>query len=66
MALVVADCARRSGVGKRLVRSLEKLARDAGCVKMEVTSGAHREGAHAFYGELGYIEEPKRFVKVLH
>lgn len=65
MALVVTDRARRSGVGRRLMRSLEKLARNAGCVKMEVTSGAHREGAHSFYESLGYFEEPKRFVKVL-
>jgi len=65
MALVVTDHARRSGVGRSLMRSLERLARDAGCVKMEVTSGAHREGAHAFYESLGYLQEPKRFVKVL-
>jgi len=65
MALVVTNHARRSGVGRRLMRSLEKLARNAGCVKMEVTSGAHREGAHAFYESLGYLQEPKRFVKVL-
>lgn len=65
MALVVAEHIRRSGVGKKLVLLLEKQARNAGCVKMEVTSGAHREGAHVFYGELGYLEEQKRFVKVL-
>jgi N-acetylglutamate synthase-like GNAT family acetyltransferase len=65
MALVVTDDARRSGVGKMLMSSLEVLARNAGCVKLEVTSGAGRHGAHAFYHRLGYTEEPKRFVKTL-
>lgn len=65
MALVVTDDVRRSGVGKMLVRSLEALARNAGCVKLEVTSGAGRRGAHGFYRRLGFGEEPKRFVKML-
>jgi N-acetylglutamate synthase-like GNAT family acetyltransferase len=65
MALVVTDDLRQAGVGTRLMRSLEALARRAGCVKMEVTSGAQRHGAHEFYQKLGYVEEPKRFVKML-
>ncbi|KPL19643.1 MAG: hypothetical protein AMJ92_02175 [candidate division Zixibacteria bacterium SM23_81] len=65
MAIVVNKEARQAGVGTKLMSSVEKLARDAGCVKMEVTSGIQRDWAHAFYRKLGYIEEPKRFVKVL-
>jgi N-acetylglutamate synthase-like GNAT family acetyltransferase len=65
MAIVVNEEARQAGVGTKLMSSLEELARDTGCVKMEVTSGIQRDWAHAFYRKLGYIEEPKRFVKVL-
>ncbi len=65
MAIVVRDSHRRSGVGRKLMTSLEALARGAGCIKMELTSGVHRDGAHAFYENLGYVEKPRRFVKVL-
>jgi N-acetylglutamate synthase-like GNAT family acetyltransferase len=65
MAIVVNEEARQASVGTELMHSAEKLARDAGCVKMEVTSGSQRDWAHAFYQKLGYIEEPKRFVKAL-
>ena len=42
---------------------LESIAHDAGCTKMELTSGSHRKGAHKFYKNLGYTEKPKRFFK---
>lgn len=45
---------------------LETMAQRAGCVKMEITSGSHRNDAHEFYGILGYVERPRRFVKDLH
>jgi GNAT superfamily N-acetyltransferase len=50
MALVVADGARGSGVGRALV---------------EVTSAAHRAEAHAFYEHLGFEDKPHRFIKQL-
>jgi len=65
MAIVVRDSHRRSGVGRLLLNTIEAVAREAGCTKMEITSGVHRDGAHAFYESLGYIEKPRRFVKVL-
>ena len=54
MAIVVNEETRQAGVGTKLMSSLEELARDAGCVKMEVTSGIQRDWAHAFYQKLGY------------
>jgi GNAT superfamily N-acetyltransferase len=65
MALAVAEGSRRQGIGRRLMAAVERRARECGCVKMEVSSGVHRPGAHAFYRKLGYNEEPKRFVKML-
>jgi N-acetylglutamate synthase-like GNAT family acetyltransferase len=61
MALVVAnDC-----VGEKLMASLETMPRKSGCVKMEVTSGTLRSGAHVFYKRLGYREKRRRFIKEL-
>lgn len=65
MALAVAEGSRRQGIGQRLMAAVERRASEGGCVMMEVSSGVHRPGAHEFYQKLGYIEEPKRFVKVL-
>jgi len=65
MALVVKSDYRGHGVGEKLMESLETIARNSGCVKIEVTSGIHRNGAHAFYKNLGYTEKPKRFIKQL-
>ncbi len=65
MAIVVTEKARGSGVGQKLMASAEMIAQGAGCVMMEVTSGLQRHRAHAFYQELGYVEERKRFVKTL-
>lgn len=64
-ALVVAPEARRCGLGRRLLREAERLARKAGASRMELTSAAHREAAHAFYRACGYAESSLRFVKPL-
>ncbi len=64
-ALVVDQAARGRGVGRRLVAEVERIARAAGCDRIEVMSANHRAAAHAFYGALGYTEKPKRFVKAL-
>jgi GNAT superfamily N-acetyltransferase len=66
MALVVTSSERRRGIGRKLMAKLETAAHKAGCVKMEITSGGHRNDAHEFYGSLGYVEKRRRFVKELH
>lgn len=64
-ALVVApDCERR-GVGRRLLREVEAIARQAGATRVEVTSAASREGARAFYHGCGYADGSRHFVKPL-
>ena len=52
-----------SGMGLDMA---ETFAREKGCERMEVTSGNHRQGAHAFYEKAGYEQSPHgRFTKNL-
>jgi GNAT superfamily N-acetyltransferase len=62
-ALVVSNEVRGRGVGRQLVEEAEAFAREQGCERMELTSGDHRPGAHAFYERLGYAVEARRFIK---
>ena len=64
-AVVVRAGARRRGVGRQLVTAAESFAREAGCQRIEVTSGDHRPEAHAFYVHLGYSVDERRFLKYL-
>ena len=64
-ALVVAPAARRRGVATALVSAAEEIARDAGCVRVEVTSALHRDGAHEFYRGRGYGQVSEHFLKPL-
>lgn len=63
---VVVDADHRSrGVGGALIQEAERIAADAGCERMEVTSAAERDAAHRFYERLGYEARSKRFIKTL-
>ncbi len=67
-ALVVAESCRGQGIGRMLTVAAEELARDCGCVVMEVTSDRGRIDAHAFYRSHGYEDwgdHSARFVKDL-
>ena len=64
-ALVVLPHAQGKGVGRRLVETAEALAVAGGAARLELTSGAEREGAHRFYRRLGYEDKGIRFAKVL-
>ena len=61
----MAEAAQRQGIGRLLLREAESLARQSGAVRIELTSAAHREEAHAFYRACGYGEGAVRFVKRL-
>ncbi len=54
-ALIVGGAARRSGVGRVLVRGVESWAAQRGSYRVLVRSQTHRESAFAFYRELGYV-----------
>lgn len=64
-ALVVSANCSRQGVGRQLLREAEAIARRAQVARIEVTSNARREGAHAFYLGCGYNEGSKHFIKLL-
>ena len=64
-SVVVDDGVRSQGIGGRLIDAVEAIARQAGCERIEVTSGAHRTRAHEFYLRRGYAEFPRRFIKTL-
>ena len=67
-SLVVDAQARRSGIGKVLVEAAETIARQWGCLAMEVTSSRRRHDAHTFYQRLGYADSCQhkgRFLKEL-
>lgn len=65
-AMAIDPSHQRKGVGARLIQYAEKFAVSAGCSRMEVTSGDHREGdAHVFYQRMGYQSDCRRFLKTL-
>ncbi len=62
-ALAVRAGSQGRGVGRALVAAAEAWAWRVGARRVEVTSGDHRPGAHAFYQALGYAPDERRFVK---
>jgi GNAT superfamily N-acetyltransferase len=64
-ALAVDAKWRRSGVGKLLVREVERWCHERGADRVTLTSGHHRPESHKFYKALGYEATGVRFVKRL-
>jgi GNAT superfamily N-acetyltransferase len=63
--IVVAEDARRQGVGRRLVAAAEQWARSRGSPRLSVNTGIHRSAAHAFYERMGYVYTGRRYAKPL-
>jgi GNAT superfamily N-acetyltransferase len=55
-ALVVDEKYRNQKVGEGLVKFAESLAKELGCVYVEVHSNRKRLDAHRFYERLGYVQ----------
>ncbi|HVE83690.1 MAG TPA: GNAT family N-acetyltransferase [Myxococcales bacterium] len=55
-ALVVDERARGTGVGKEMMRAVERWARDLGVRTVRVRTNVVRVESHAFYRHLGYRE----------
>jgi GNAT superfamily N-acetyltransferase len=67
-SLVVETGQRRTGTGRALLKAAELLAREWGCLRIEVTSRRSRADAHAFYRNQGFIDvcdRSSRFTKEL-
>lgn len=64
-ALVVSPDSCRMGLGRRLLREVEGIARRAGATRIELTSNPSRNGAHAFYQRCGYADGSLHFFKRL-
>lgn len=64
-ALVVTSTAQGLGIGRQLLTEAERRARTGGASRIELTSGAQRTEAHAFYRACGYKDSSVRFVKQL-
>jgi GNAT superfamily N-acetyltransferase len=63
--LVVSAAARGSGIGRRLVETVERWAAMREAREMFVNSGLQRVDAHDFYTRCGYARTGVRFVKRL-
>jgi GNAT superfamily N-acetyltransferase len=64
-SLVINPQWHRRGVGSRLIEAAEEFGWSHGCLRIEVTSGDHRPGAHEFYKKSGYQIDERRFIKRL-
>ena len=63
---VVVDVALRGGgYGKLLMAEAVRLAREAGCYKVALTSNSKRAPAHAFYEGIGFANTHKGFTLYL-
>jgi glucosamine-phosphate N-acetyltransferase len=60
--VVEAEC-RNRGIGRKLLQRLGELAREKGCLAMELDSAFRRIEAHAFYERLGFEKRAFLFSK---
>lgn len=64
-ALSIRDGYSRRGIGRLMIDQVEAWSKSVGAHRIEVTSGDHRHGAHAFYQAVGYALQSKRLLKAL-
>ena len=58
---VITDASvRRKGYGKRIVQHATAEAWAAGCYKVMLQTGSHRDSTHAFYTACGFTGDQKR------
>ena len=64
--LVVDEAHASQGLGRQLCVAAEEWARNRGAVRISVSSGKHRDEAHAFYERIGYQPTGLRLTKKIH
>jgi len=61
--VVVDDALRGSGLGRLLMAEADRLAQEAGCYKVALTSNNKRAPAHTFYETIGYANTHRGFTR---
>jgi len=64
--LLVAERARRAGLGRALLEEAQRRARERGCHALQLESGYQRAEAHHLYRQFGMRDVGKSFHKRLH
>ena len=59
--VAVDESERRTGIGTRLMRAVERRVEQAGCYKVQLLSRKRRHAAHAFYEALGFTASAEGF-----
>lgn len=54
LGIAVAEAYRGHGIGRALLREIERWAKESGAAGVRLCSGAARTGAHEFYRRCGY------------
>ena len=55
--VIVARIARRTQIGRGMLRAAERMAKYRGCARLFLLAESWNLGARAFYGELGFSEK---------
>lgn len=68
LGVVVDPFYRSQGVGRSLIRIIERYAKELGCCGIRANSGIKRENAHQFYQRRGFVRESdqKRFFRSVY
>ncbi|HXV66794.1 MAG TPA: GNAT family N-acetyltransferase [Nitrosopumilaceae archaeon] len=61
--LVVFENYQKKGIGKKLLDSCIKLAKEKKCHRIRLESGNSRKESHIFYKKLGFIQNSLSFIK---
>ena len=64
--LIVAERARRAGIGRDLLEEAQRRARERGCHALQLESAYNRAEAHHLYRQFGMRDVGKSFHKHLH
>ena len=62
--VVTASAYRRHGIGRKLMNEATLYAKEQGCYKVTLQSGAKRTEAHKFYESVGFDGDSKRAFEI--
>ena len=62
--VIVDNKVRGKGIGKKLMKTLDKFAKEKHCLYTILVSSAYRKEAHKFYESLGFTEDVRGFRKM--